>query len=59
MFGHDWGTFSYSLAGSWLIEQKYFNNIANPADFTEIASTAVLPARSPDLAADLAARSTA
>ena len=39
MFGRNFGTFTNSLNGSWLIEQKQFNNIDNPADFTEFAST--------------------
>ena len=43
MIGHNWGTLNYSLRGSWLIEQKNFNNIANPADFTESASTLFYP----------------
>ena len=38
-FGRNFGTFRSSLAGSWLIEQKQFNNIDNPNDFTEFAST--------------------
>ena len=43
MFGRNYGTFNYSLRGSWLIEQKNFNNIANAADFTESASTVFFP----------------
>ncbi|WP_428152132.1 TonB-dependent receptor domain-containing protein [Brevundimonas sp.] len=39
MFGRNFGTFRTSLQGSWLIEQKQFNNIDNPNDFTEFAST--------------------
>ncbi|MFN4042343.1 MAG: TonB-dependent receptor domain-containing protein [Brevundimonas sp.] len=39
MFGWNLGTFQNSLRGSWLIEQKQFNNIDNPADFTEFSST--------------------
>ncbi len=42
-FGHNWGTFRYRLAGSWLIEQQDFTNIANPAAFTESASTVFFP----------------
>lgn len=38
-WGRDWGRFNYRLNGSWLIEQKNFNNIENPNDFTELAST--------------------
>ena len=43
LIGRNYGTFNYSLRGSWLIEQKNFNNIANPADFTESASTTFFP----------------
>jgi outer membrane receptor protein involved in Fe transport len=43
LFGVNFGTFNYSLRGSWLIEQKNFNNIANAADFTESASTVFYP----------------
>ncbi|WP_309628962.1 TonB-dependent receptor domain-containing protein [Brevundimonas sp.] len=39
VFGRNFGTFRTSLQGSWLIEQKQFNNIDNPADFTEFSST--------------------
>lgn len=39
MFGLNLGTIQNSLRGSWLIEQKQFNNIDNPNDFTEFAST--------------------
>ena len=38
MLGRNWGVFNYSLNGTWLIEQKNFNNIDNPNDFTEISS---------------------
>jgi len=37
------GRISASVRGSWLIEQKNFNNIANPADFTESAATQFFP----------------
>lgn len=37
--GRDFGQLNYRLNGSWLIEQKNFNNIENPADATELAST--------------------
>lgn len=43
LFGRNFGTFNYSLRGSWLIEQKNFNNIADPNDFTESASTVFFP----------------
>jgi outer membrane receptor protein involved in Fe transport len=50
MFGRDFGfTFNYSLRGSWLIEQKNFNNIANAAT-SRNRRAPVLPARSSDLA---------
>jgi outer membrane receptor protein involved in Fe transport len=39
MIGRNWGRFDYSINGSWLIEQKQFNNAQNPDDFTEFAST--------------------
>lgn len=42
-FGLDWGRLDYSLQGSWLIEQKNFNNAQNPADFTESASAIFFP----------------
>lgn len=43
MFGRNWGDLSFSVRGSWLIEQKNFNNISNPADFTESASLLYYP----------------
>ena len=43
MFGRNWGSFSHRLNGSWLIEQKNFNNIENPADFTEYAAELYYP----------------
>ena len=43
MLGHNWGVFNYALNGSWLIEQKNFNNIDNPADFTALESTLFYP----------------
>ncbi len=39
MLGRNFGRFDYSINGSWLIEQKQFNNSQNPNDFTEYAST--------------------
>ncbi len=39
----DLGNISYSLRGTWLIEQKLFNNISNPNDFTESASLLFYP----------------
>lgn len=43
LFGKNWGRFDYSLGGSWLIEQKNFNNAQNPSDFTESASLLYYP----------------
>jgi len=43
MLGRNWGRFDYSVNGSWLIEQKNFNNIDNPNDYTELASTPFYP----------------
>lgn len=43
MLGRNWGRFSHMLNGSWLIEQKNFNNIDNPADYTELSSTLYYP----------------
>lgn len=42
-FGRDLGLLQYRIAGSWLIEQKDFANIANPTAFTESASTVFFP----------------
>ncbi|MBD7941968.1 TonB-dependent receptor domain-containing protein [Brevundimonas guildfordensis] len=43
MLGRNWGRFTHSLNGSWLIEQKNFNNIEDPADFTEVSSNLYYP----------------
>ncbi|WP_292050950.1 MULTISPECIES: TonB-dependent receptor domain-containing protein [unclassified Brevundimonas] len=43
MLGRNWGRFTHRLNGSWLIEQKNFNNIENPADFTELSSSLYYP----------------
>ncbi|WP_312136083.1 TonB-dependent receptor domain-containing protein [Brevundimonas sp.] len=43
MLGKNWGSFDYSINGSWLIEQKNFNNIDNPGDYTEYAATPWYP----------------
>lgn len=43
MLGRNWGVFQHSVNGSWLIEQKNFNNIENPNDFTELSSTLFYP----------------
>ncbi|CAN5171064.1 TonB-dependent receptor [soil metagenome] len=42
-FGHDWGQLRYRIAGSWLIEQQTFENIADPTAYTESASTVFFP----------------
>lgn len=42
-FGRNLGRLDYSLQGSWLIEQKNFNNAQNPGDFTESASLLFYP----------------
>ncbi len=39
----DLGRVSASVRGSWLIEQKQFNNIANPNDFTEFSGSIFYP----------------
>ena len=38
MLGRNWGVFNHRIDGSWLIEQKNFNNIDDPSDFTEYSS---------------------
>ena len=43
MLGRNWGVFNYALNGSWLIEQKNFNNLDNPGDFTALESTLFYP----------------
>ncbi len=42
-FGRDWGTLNYRVTGSWLLEQKNFNNPQVPGDFTESASAVFFP----------------
>ena len=42
-FGRAWGRLDYRVAGTWLIEQKNFNNINNPADFTGLDSSIFFP----------------
>ncbi|MDO9608448.1 MAG: TonB-dependent receptor [Brevundimonas sp.] len=34
MIGRNWGRLDYSIGGTWLIEQKQFNNAQNPNDYT-------------------------
>lgn len=41
--GRNVGGLAYSLSGSYLIEQQNFNNIADPADFTESVSALYYP----------------
>ncbi|WP_312820874.1 TonB-dependent receptor domain-containing protein [Brevundimonas sp.] len=41
--GRDMGRLEHSLNGSWLIEQKNFNNIDNPADFTSSEGNVYYP----------------
>lgn len=41
--GRDWGRLSYNLQGSWLIEQKQFNNASNPNDYTQQDSSLFFP----------------
>ena len=41
--GRQLGRLDYSLNGTWLIEQKNFNNAQNPNDFTESASLIYYP----------------
>jgi outer membrane receptor protein involved in Fe transport len=43
MFGRDFGRFTYSINGSWLIEQKFFENIADARAFTEVSSNVFYP----------------
>lgn len=43
MWGMNIGTFNASVRGSWLIEQKSFTNISDPAAFTESSSNINLP----------------
>ena len=41
--GHNWGRLDYRVAGTWLLEQKNFNNASNPADFTGLDSKIFYP----------------
>ncbi|SDQ42391.1 TonB-dependent receptor domain-containing protein [Brevundimonas sp. 374] len=43
MFGRNWGRLDYSIGGTWLIEQKNFNNAQNPNDYTGLDSTLYYP----------------
>ena len=42
-FGLNWGRVDYNVGGSWLIEQKQFNNAQNPDDFTALEGTIYYP----------------
>ncbi|WP_183255763.1 TonB-dependent receptor domain-containing protein [Brevundimonas basaltis] len=42
-FGRNWGRFSYSLGGLWLIDQKNFTNPADPNAFTDSTSGVFFP----------------
>ena len=41
--GRDWGTFSHSIRGNWLIEQHDFVNIDDPTDSSDFEDTVGLP----------------
>jgi len=41
--GHNWGRIDYSLAGSWLIDQKQFLNADDASDFDELSGTLFYP----------------
>lgn len=41
--GRDWGTFSHSIRGNWLIERHDFVNIVDPTDSTDFEDTVGLP----------------
>ena len=41
--GKNWGTFDYSLNGSWLLKQDNFNNIQDPTDTTVLAGSLYYP----------------
>ncbi len=42
-FGRNWGSFSHSIRGNWLIEQHDFVNIADPTDSTDYEDTVGMP----------------
>ena len=42
-FGTNWGTFSHSLRGNWLIEQNDYVNIVDPTDPSIFADTVGMP----------------
>ncbi|WP_092309208.1 TonB-dependent receptor domain-containing protein [Brevundimonas viscosa] len=41
--GRDWGQFSHSVRGNWLIEQHDFVNITDPTDSTDFEDTVGMP----------------
>jgi len=43
LFGRDLGRLDYRLNGTWLLEQKNFNDASNPANFTALDSTIYYP----------------
>jgi outer membrane receptor protein involved in Fe transport len=42
-FGRNWGQFSYSLGGLWLIDQKNFTDPADPTAFTDSTTNFFFP----------------
>lgn len=42
-FGRNFGRFSYSLGGLWLIDQKNFTDPADPAAFNDVTSNVFFP----------------
>ncbi len=42
-FGMDWGSFSHSVRGNWLIEQNDYVNIVDPTDPSIFADTVGMP----------------
>lgn len=49
-FGSNLGRLDYRLSGTWLIEQKQFNNASNPNDFVGLDSSIGFPNQSGNLA---------
>ncbi|GAA0627788.1 TonB-dependent receptor [Brevundimonas kwangchunensis] len=43
MAGRNWGVFNYSVSGSWLIDQKNFNNRSAPGAFVQQDTTQYFP----------------
>jgi outer membrane receptor protein involved in Fe transport len=42
-FGRNWGTFSHSIRGNWLLQQHDFVNIADPTDSTDNEDAVGMP----------------